>query len=194
MGITLPAMTWSGMWAGQACLHTPISKELVVTKTPRVPIPRVPKQALTWPCWGKKSPLPQADPPACQQHGSDSCLTPASTFSCRSCQLSHVTSTGLCLWGHLSASLLIPQSPGQQVGWDGPGHRSRARAAAKDGRSMAVSQNGHQRTAHLPLPHVTMPWLSCPQEGLERVSLHWSPKVYPLGSPCASTPNLRDRG
>lgn len=165
-------------------------------KTPRVPIPKGPKQALTWPCWEKKNPLPQGDPPACQQHGSDPCLTPALTFSSRSCQLSHVTSTGLCLWGHLSASLLVPQSPEQQMGWDGPGHRSRARSAANDARSMAVSPMGPEwppETSPSPSStcHHTLAVMCSGRIG-KGVSL-LEPQSGSLGSPCASTPNLRDR-
>lgn len=38
--------------------------------------------------------------------------------------------TPLCLVAH-------SPSPGKQVGWDGPGHRSKARSAANDARSMA---------------------------------------------------------
>lgn len=83
--------------------------------------------------------------------------------------------TPLCLTAH-------SPFPGQQVGWDGPGHRSRARPAASDARSMAVSPMGPEwppETSLFPLPHVPIPWLSHPWEGLERVSLHWSLQVDP---------------
>lgn len=74
----------------------------------------------TEPCWKKeKSPLPQGDPPACQKHGSNSCLTPASTFSSRSCQLSHVTSTGLSCGDTSLPHRSFPRSQGSR--WAGMG-------------------------------------------------------------------------
>ena len=183
-----PATTRRGMRAGQACLHTPSSEELVVTK-----------MWGTSGCWlhpqgpqagshmavlgeGAEPTLSQGDPPARWNHSNDFWLAPALTFSRRSCQLSHITSTRLCLWGHHPAPLLAPRCPRQRLSSNRPGYRSRGRSTAKDDGSVSVrtkGQGGRWSPAHLPPPPVPIPWLPCPQGGVGRVSLHWSLKVGP---------------
>lgn len=144
---------------------------------------------------------PQGIPPACWWHSTDSWPAPALTFSLRSCQLSCVPSTGLCLWEH-SALLFTPQPPGWAGTGQGTGAGKVSRKAparpsytANNARSTTVrAKGGHQSPAGLPLPHVPMPWLPCPQGGVVRVSLHQSLKMGPQGPLCTSTLNLKDRG
>lgn len=110
------------MWGAPGCwLH------------PRGSPGRLSPQGMAAPGGGLSPPCP-GDPLAHQQCSSDSWPAPASTFPPRSCQLSRAPSTGLCLQGHLSDPLLVPQAPRQWVGWDRPGRGSRGRSAINDGR------------------------------------------------------------